>query len=193
LNFQCKALAVYAVMGLPPSLAGAFHVIVIDDALPAVGAAVTAVGAPGAEIVLTLTRGLDAGLPPPALVATTSTKYSVTGFSPAIAHDVAEADAVVQVPTGDAPVRAVSAVAVYPVIGLPPSLAGAFHVTVIDDEVPAVGAAVTPFGAPGGMGSGVHLFPGRMITGCPFGQVPPLKFCPVAYTPVRIAFLASTL
>lgn len=108
-----------------------------------------AVGTPGGVVILTLTRGLDAGLLPPALAATTSTKYSVAGFSPAIAHDVAEADAVVQVPTGDEPVRAVNAVAVYLVIGLPPSLAGAVHVTVIDAAFPAVGTAVTAVGAPG--------------------------------------------
>ncbi len=146
----------YAVRGLPPSLAGAFHVIVIDDALPAVGAAVTAIGAPGTVSIATFTRGLDAGLLPPALAATTSTKYSVAGFSPAIAHEVAEADAVVQVPTGVEPVRAVNAVAVYTVIGLPPSLAGAVQATVIDAAFPAVGAAVTAVGAPGGFTRGVQ-------------------------------------
>ena len=64
-------------------------------------------------------------------------------------HDVAEADVVVQVPTGVEPVRAVNALEVYPVIGLPPSLAGDVHATVIDAALPAVGVAVTAVGAPG--------------------------------------------
>ena len=119
------------------------------DPSGAVGTAVTPFGAPGGVAVLALTRGLDVVLLRQALVATTSTKYSVAGFSPAIAHEVAEADAVVQVPTGDPPVRAVKAVAVYPVIGLPPSLAGAFHVTVIDVAFPAIGAPVIAVGAVG--------------------------------------------
>ena len=71
-----NAVAVYLVIGLPPSLAGAVHATVIDAAFPAVGAAVTAVGAPGGFTVgvVNFARGLDAGLLPAAFVATTSTK-----------------------------------------------------------------------------------------------------------------------
>ena len=71
------AAAVYRVMTDPPSPLGAVQVAVIDVALPTVGAALTAVGAPGgcfAVGVVTFTRGLDAGLLPPAFFATTSTK-----------------------------------------------------------------------------------------------------------------------
>ena len=73
-----------------------------------------------------------------------------------MAHVVAEADAVVQVPAGDAPVSAVYAAAAYPLMALPPSLLGAVHVTVIDVALSGVGAAVTAVGATGAVTGGVQ-------------------------------------
>src|ERR1043165_9714441 len=107
-------------MALPPLLAGAVH-DTVAWALPAV--AVTAEGAPGTVIGVTLAEAAEAGLVPAALVAVTVKVYAVPLVRPLTTALVAGAATVIVAVAG-------LEVMVYLVLALPPSLACAAHVTV---------------------------------------------------------------
>jgi len=127
-------VTMYVVIGLPPSLDGAVHETVAD-ASPAT--ALTAVGAPGRPGVVTAAdAALEAELPTE-FVATTVNVYDVPSARPVQV-------APVSVTTHDAP--APDDVTVYPVIAVPPLLAGAVHVT-FAERIPAV--ALTNVGGSG--------------------------------------------
>ena len=134
-------------IALPPLLTGA-EKVTLACALPPV--AVTAVGAPGAVAGVTLFDGVDAGLDPAALVATTVKVYAVPLVNPVIACVVDVLPALPSTPPAGFDVT------VYPVIALPPLLTGAVNVTLAVALPPA---AVTLVGAPGAP-AGVTLFDG---------------------------------
>jgi hypothetical protein len=139
-----NGVTTYPVIGLPPFDAGAVQ-DTDADALPAV--AVTAVGAPGAvagATGVTLADAADDAPTPTAFVAATVNVYAVPFVNP---------DTVVDVPVTTVAVCAVvpmNGVTVYPVIGLPPSEAGAVQDTNAD-ALPAV--AVTAVGEAGATGA----------------------------------------
>jgi len=124
------------VIGLPPFDAGALQ---LSATCPLPAVAVRPVGEPGTPggVAGVADAGVDAGPVPTAFVAVTVNVYAVPLVSPVIVHPRV---AVAQLaPPGDA-------VAVYPVIGLPPVDDGAVHVRATW-PLPAVG--VRPAGAPG--------------------------------------------
>jgi hypothetical protein len=115
-------VAVYDVMGDPPVFDGANHdkLTVVPFAVP-----VTPVGAPGAvRGIVTGADGADAVPAPAAFVATTVKVYVTPRVSPSTVQNASGGDALdVHIdPPGDE-------VAVYDVIGEPPSLAGTSHDT----------------------------------------------------------------
>jgi hypothetical protein len=125
-------------MALPPSEAGAVQ-DTTAEALPA--RAEAPVGPPGTVAGVTAVEGSDAAPVPTALVAVTVKVYDVPLVRPLTVQDVAPVVVQVLLP-GDE-------VTVYPVMALPPSLAGAVH----DTEAEAFpGVADTPVGAPGAVG-----------------------------------------
>jgi hypothetical protein len=127
-------ITVYPVMALPLGF-GAAH-LTIAVALPAV--AVTAAGAPGGPIGVTLLEGADDGPAPDALVAVTVNVYDVPLLSPL----TMQGDPM----QGRLPPDQIT---VYPVMALPLGF-GAVQLTVAW-LLPAV--AVTPVGAPGAPGA----------------------------------------
>jgi hypothetical protein len=122
------------VIALPPLLAGAAKDTEIC-ALPAV--AVTPVGGSGAVAGVTLFEGADGGPFPSTFVAATVKVYAVPLVKPVTVRGLLGPEAVS--PPGDD-------VAVYPVIGLPPLLAGAVNDTTAC-ALPATAAGL--FGALG--------------------------------------------
>ena len=108
-------------------------------------AAVTGTDSTGATGV-TAADATDAALVPSALVAVTLNVYDAPFASPVIVQFVAGVDGATDVTVQLSPVPAV---AVYPVIVLPPSLVGADHVTVTE---PLPGVPPTSRGRPGAPG-----------------------------------------
>ncbi|HET7549055.1 MAG TPA: hypothetical protein VFJ86_14890 [Usitatibacter sp.] len=141
-----EEVAVYEVIGAPPSLAGAVKVTVAW-ALPAV--AVPIVGAPGTVAGVTLFDAADAGPVPTAFVAVTVKVYAVPFVSPLTVMEAHGAAHDPVMPEGEE-------IAVYEVIGDPPSLAGAVNATVAC-ALPRV--AMPMVGAPG-IVAGVTLLEG---------------------------------
>ena len=124
----------YVVIGLPPSLDGAVHETVAD-ASPAT--ALTAVGAPGRPGVVAAADAVLAAELPTEFVATTVNVYDAPFERPVQV-------ALVSVATHDAPEG--DDVTVYPVIAVPPLLAGEVHVR-FAERIPAV--ALTNVGGSG--------------------------------------------
>jgi len=129
------AITVYPVIAEPPLLAGAVQVTTAE-AFP--GVADTAVGAPGTVLGVTAALGDDAGEVPAALVAVTVNVYAVPLVRPVTVAVVAPVVVAVLPPGLE--------IAVYPVTGEPPLLAGAVHDTT---AAALLGVADTPVGAPG--------------------------------------------
>ena len=123
-------------MAEPPSLAGADHVTVTVVPAPE---PTTPVGWPGKSATDTLPDGDERGLFPTAFVAIT-VKVNDAPFVNPVTVQVVPAVVQLAVP-GDA-------TAVYPVIGDPPSLAGATHATSALFVTPTI-AADTLVGTPG--------------------------------------------
>ena len=141
-------MTVYPVIALPPLLTGAVK-LTLAWALPPV--AVTSVGAPGGVAGVTLFEASEGTLEPIAFVATTVKVYAIPLVSPVITWDVAVVPALLSTPPAGFDVTT------YPVIALPPVLAGAVNVTV---ACVLPGVAVTFVGGPGAV-AGVTLFDGN--------------------------------
>ncbi len=129
------AVAVYPVTALPPLEAGADQLTWAEERE---GTAATPVGAPGTDRGVTGAEGAEAGPVPAMFVAVTVKVYACPFTSPVTAQ--VRAPVVVQVfPPSDE-------VAVYPVIGLPPLLAGASQET---ETLALPEAPATAVGDPG--------------------------------------------
>ncbi|MGB7962835.1 MAG: hypothetical protein WCF12_07750 [Propionicimonas sp.] len=146
------AFTVYAVITDPPFLAGATH-LTAEEAFDAL--ALTPVGAPGTVRGVTRTDGSDCAERPAAFRASTVNVYAVPFARPVTVQDVPWVVVHVLPPA--------LAVAVYPVIGTPPSAAGTFHFTATE-ALPAT--ALTPVGEPGTV-RGVASSDGRDSTEAP--------------------------
>src|SRR5579871_5713922 len=132
----------YDVTGLPPSAPGEDH-DTTASAFPAL--ALTPVGAAGTVAGVSDGEGLDTGDVPSAFVADTENVYWSPLVSPVTVHVVTPA--VVQVSPPWAGVVESAAVTSYPVIGLPPSNAGAAH------ETATRWSPATPWTSSGGSGT----------------------------------------
>ena len=130
-------VTVYPVIALPPVLAGGVK-LTLAWAFPAV--AVAAVGAFGTVAGVTLFDGADGALGPTPFVAVTVNVYVVPLLRPVITCVVAVVPALLSTPPAGLDVT------VYPVIALPPLLAGGVKLT-LAWAFPAVAvAAVGAFG-----------------------------------------------
>jgi hypothetical protein len=136
-----SAVTVYPVIALPSVLAGALQ-LTVAEALPPAGAPM--VGVPGVVAGVTLAEELENEPVPTTLMAATVNVYA----SPLVSPVTVQVVAVLDVEEGHASVVGVevvtfSAVTVYPVIALPPVLAGALQLTVAEafplEGVPMVG------------------------------------------------------
>jgi hypothetical protein len=130
-----EATTRYLVMVAPPVVTGAAHRTL---AAPSRGWPRTSVGAPGVVSGTTGPTGTETGPSPAEFDATTATEYALPLLSPVIVHAVAP-----EVVHAAAPG---SAVAVYPLIGSPPSSSGGAQLTSI---AVSVGSALTSRGTPG--------------------------------------------
>jgi hypothetical protein len=127
------AVAVYAMMVTPPSLAGGVQATATE---PLPGVPLTPVGWPGATPgVVTVAEAADATPSPTELVAVTVNVWLAAAASPLIVQVVAGVAGAVEVTEQVSPVPAV---AVYRVMVAPPSVHGVAHDTTTEALVAAV-------------------------------------------------------